>query len=263
VWVLLLDEICECIVDVVGRRGLEFTTVDLCIGLRYTCAVVRSGDEEFIGFSYTPLEDITHLHQEVSDYSDVSVSNVCDLVKSVNYLAKAVAVAYLNAVSAAITEVPANSLGKDLLDFMKFSSNDVVAFVGYIGPLVRRVEEVVKEVYVTERNPFRRQDALPDTAAPRVLPRATKVIITGASLVNDTIDQVLSMCRSAEEVALVGATASMYPEPLFKAGIKYVAGFRVHSEHVSDAVRCIKLGGGTRELYKYGSKYVLTSLRPD
>ena len=257
---MLLDEVCECVVDEVGRRGLEFATIDLCVGLRYTYAVVRSGREEFIGFSYTPLEDLTHIHQEVSNYADVTLSSVCDLIRSVNPLAKAVALAYLNAVSAAITEVPADSLGKDLLDCMKFSSNDVVAFVGYIGPLVRRVSGKVRKIYVLERNPLRRQDALPDTAAPRVLPRATKVIITGASLVNDTIDQVLRTCRSSAEVALVGATASTYPEPLFKAGVNYVAGFRAHREHVSDAVRCVKLAGGTRELYKYGSKYVLTSL---
>ncbi|MCD6084768.1 MAG: DUF364 domain-containing protein [Desulfurococcales archaeon] len=259
---LLLDEICEYVVNEVSRRGLEFATVDLCVGLRYTYAVVRSGREEFIGFSYTPLEDLTHIHQEVSEYADVSLGSVCDLIRSVNPLAKAVALAYLNAVSATITEVPADSLGKDLLDCMKFSSNDVVVFVGYIGPLVRRVSGKVREVYVLERNPLRRQAALPDTAAPRVLPRATKVVITGASLVNDTIDQVLGMCRGNAEIALVGATASTYPEPLFNAGIRYVAGFRAHREHISDAVRCVKLAGGTRELYRYGSKYVLTGSRP-
>ena len=254
---MLLDEICRRIVDEVRGRDLDFTTVDLCIGLRYTCAVVESGGERFIGFSYTPLEDIPHPHQEISDYGDISIGNVCDLVKSVNYVTRAAAIAYLNAVSSAITEVPADSLGRDLLDVMEFSSDDVVAFIGYIGPLVRRVKEVVRDVYVLERNPLRRQDALPDTAAPRVLPRANKVVITGASIVNDTLDQVLALCRGADEVALVGATASLYPEPFFSAGIKYIAGFRADRKHVDDAVKCIKLAGGTRELYRYGSKYVL------
>ena len=259
VWVseLLLDEICKYVISKIEELGRKPVTTDLCVGLRYTYAVVEVSGEKFIGLCYTPLEDISHSNQEVTSPSDLASDTVCDLIKSTNYVTKALAVAYLNALTSAILEIPPESSGKDLLDVMEFSSGDVVAFVGYIGPLVRRVKEVVKEVYVLERNVLRRQDALPDTAAPRVLPKANKVIVTGASIVNDTIDYILSLCRRAGEVAIVGATASLHPEPLFSAGIKYVAGFRVRRECIGDAARCIRLAGGTRELYRYGSKYVL------
>ena len=84
-------------------------------------------------------------------------------------------------------------------------------------------------------------------------------MISGAALVNDTIDTILELSSGAEEVAVVGATASVYPEPLFRRGIDIVAGFRLSSDTIDEAVEAVSLGYGTRRLYNYGIKYVLTS----
>ncbi len=185
-------------------------------------------------------------------------SEACSLAESPYPAVKSLLVAYLNALTTFRYRVPDSAVGKDVLDVMRFNGDDVVVVVGYIGPVVRGLRGRVREVIILERNPRRRGQALPDTSAPRVLPRASKVIVTGATLVNDTLDAILDLSPPDAEVALVGATASIYPEPLLKRGVDVVAGFRFSSKSLHDAVKAIKVGCGTSEIYGLGFKYAIT-----
>ena len=60
-----------------------------------------------------------------------------------------------------------------------------------------------------------------------VLGGCDKVLITASTLLNDTLDQVLSQCATTAKIALVGPTASGFPEPFFKRGIGLLGGNRV------------------------------------
>ena len=182
----------------------------------------------------------------------------CLLAESPYPLVKSLLVAYLNSLTAHVYEPPPNAVGVDVLDVMRFNEQDVVAVVGYIGPVIKGLAGKVKEIIVLERNPRRRGQALPDVSAPRALKRATKVIVTGATLVNDTIDLVLEHSTNAEAIALVGATASLHPELLFRRGVSVVAGFRVSPSNIEEVIKALTLGGGTGEVYRYGYKYTVT-----
>ncbi len=210
--------------------------------------------------AYVPVEDLSHGDSEelVKSLSKLNPEDACELASSPYPLVKSLLMSYLNSLTTYILNIPEGGRGKDVLDVVNINENDVVVIVGFIGPLVRELKGRVRKVFILERNPRRRGQALPDSAAPRVLGTASKVFITGATLVNDTLDSVLSMCRNAEVIALVGATASPHPLPLFKAGVNVVAGFRVLRNYIIDAVKVLRIGGGTAEVYRYGFKYSLT-----
>jgi uncharacterized protein (DUF4213/DUF364 family) len=49
-----------------------------------------------------------------------------------------------------------------------------------------------------------------------------RVLITGSTLMNDTLDDVLGCCDPAAQIALIGPTASCLPDPLFERGVDVV-----------------------------------------
>lgn len=254
---MLLDELCREITSI--ARGIR--VVSAGAGVRYTFVVTASSGRKFLGMAYTPIEDLTHGDSEamLEAYEALREGrDPCLLAESPYPLVKSLLVAYLNSSTAHVYEPPSNAVGVDVLDVMRFSEQDVVAVVGYIGPVIKGLAGRVKEIIVLERNPRRRGQALPDVSAPRALKRATKVIVTGATLVNDTIDLVLGHSTSAEAIALVGATASLHPEPLFRRGVSVVAGFRVSPSNIEEVIKALTLGGGTGEVYRYGYKYTVT-----
>ena len=254
---MLLDALCREITSM--TRSIE--VVGAGVGVRYTFVVTVSSGRRFMGMAYTPIEDLTHGDSKamLEAYEVLKKGrDPCSLAESPYPLVKSLLVAYLNSLTAHVYEPPPNAVGADVLDVMEFDERDVVAVVGYIGPVIKGLRGRVKEIIILERNPRRRGQALPDVSAPRALKRATKVIATGATLVNDTIDTVLEYSTNAEAIALVGATASLHPEPLFRRGINVVAGFRVLPSNVGEVIKALTLGGGTGEVYRYGYKYVVT-----
>jgi len=256
----MLDEVCHDVVGEFRRLGKGFRVIDAGVGIKYTYVLIKDlgTSERYIGLSYTPSEDIAHLPLEVFSVKDLEVSKLCDLVTSGNFVSRALGMAALNALTSAITEVPNNVKGMDVLDLMPLSKGDVVAVVGYITPLIGPLRRRVKEVHVFERDQIRRRDALPDTLLPRVLKGVSAAIISGATLLNDTLDSIIKWVRPGTKLALVGATGSVKPEPLFRAGIHYVAGFRVNYGEEATVAELVRLGAGTKEIYKHGYKYVLS-----
>lgn len=256
---MLLDELCREVTSITKPHNIN--VVRAGVGVRYTFVITESEGRRSLGMAYTPVEDLTHGDSEAAleAYEVLKEGrDPCSLAESPYPLVKSLLVAYLNSLTAHVYEPPSSAVGADVLDVMRFSKQDVVAVVGYIGPVIKGLAGKVKEVIILERNPRRRGQALPDVSAPRALRRATKVVVTGATLVNDTIDLILEHSTNAEAIALVGATASLHPEPLFRRGISVVAGFRVLPNNVEEVANALTLGGGTGEVYRYGYKYTVT-----
>jgi uncharacterized protein (DUF4213/DUF364 family) len=60
-----------------------------------------------------------------------------------------------------------------------------------------------------------------------VLPTCDTVIVTGASIANRTIDDLLAATRPDAFVIVTGPTASMLPDVLFEHNVAAVSGVRV------------------------------------
>jgi uncharacterized protein (DUF4213/DUF364 family) len=63
----------------------------------------------------------------------------------------------------------------------------------------------------------------------RRLADCNKVIITGTTLLNHTLDHILEHCSRATMVMMLGPSASCLPDPLLKRGVTLVGGFHVTS----------------------------------
>ncbi|MEM2056886.1 MAG: DUF364 domain-containing protein [Thermoproteota archaeon] len=88
----------------------------------------------------------------------------------------------------------------------------------------------------------------PDVSLENSLKNASVAIITGSAFVNKTIERLLELSSNTREVLVVGPTASMLPDLLFKRGVTAVGGIRITD--VEKMLRVVSEAGGTRALLK-------------
>lgn len=245
---MIIDEVCKEILEYAPK---VLKLVDYGVGIKYTYAVVSDGIQKSIGVAYTPLEDVTHAEEPLYE---ITLKDTCSLISSVKPLHKSLGISIINSISQLILKDDEVEIKGDIIKYLKINPNDAVLIIGYMEPLVKAVKSITNNVFVIERNPAIRRDGLPDVAIWRVAPKVNKVIITGATLVNDTLDLILKLCENAEVKAIVGPTAQLHPKFFFSIGINVVGSVKITD--VDKAVSCIKLGCGAKSLYKLGFKYV-------
>ena len=126
--------------------------------------------------------------------------------------------------------------------------------VGAFPPFIKKIQEVTKKFFVIEKNPriVGKGDMVRIEAEDRlkeIVPQADILIITGVTLVNHTLGPILKLAGKAREVVVVGPTASVYPEPLFKRGVTVLGGVKIR-----DSAKMIHLIGEAGSGYDFFEK---------
>lgn len=116
--------------------------------------------------------------------------------------------------------------------FSEFVRNtDRVVFVGFAAWDVPCIAEIVREVNITElvdSSDFEVIDIDPEESNVEIFPaskseeilsEADVAVITGETLVNGTLDEILQFSENARTRIIYGPTSSFYPKILFESGI--------------------------------------------
>ena len=78
---------------------------------------------------------------------------------------------------------------------------------------------------------------VPVEGANDILNNADVLIITGATLVSQTLEGILDSAKPHAETAVIGPTASMLPDPFFKRGVRVIGGVLVtHPDELLDTL---------------------------
>jgi len=230
------------------------------IGLGYTAVKLETGH---VGVCHTFFEESRDCCQVVGRAGTLAGSpakRLAELAKSWDASEAVVGIAAINALSQVVLErgLEGYSLREDanFIDHVKVGEDDVVVMVGYFHPFLRVLRDRAKKLFILERNPsfFGEEDVLPDVACEENVPKADVVIMTGGVLVNGAVDRLLELSRNAREVGLVGPTASMIPDPLFKHGVTVMGGIKVSNPE--RLLQVIAEGGGVPQ-FKEACKQVL------
>jgi len=245
----IVDEILNALRKHVSN--LNGITIEKVVrGSGYTCVKLSSGHVG-VCFSFSnevsPSSDI--MSGNVSKMAGRNAMELANLARSWNLGESAMGIATINALSAiALPKIKELSVTVgNILDDIAFEKEDTVVFVGRISPLIKRVGRKVKRIYVLEKDPARRKiGMLPGEAAQEILPKAHVAIITGTSIANGTIDRLLELCCGSREIAVVGASASVLPMPLFENGVTIIGGMRVLNP--DRLLHIVAEGGGTEQL---------------
>ena len=95
-----------------------------------------------------------------------------------------------------------------------------VVIVGHF-PFTPEVEAAAEQLWVLERRP--RPGDLPAEKAPEIIPQADLVAITGTTIINHSLDELLPLCREDAFVMVMGGSTPVTPL-LFDFGVDAVAG---------------------------------------
>ncbi len=114
----------------------------------------------------------------------------------------------------------------DSLGLMQLRDGDRVGMVGLFRPLLKHLRHVDAELVILEKNQslLNRHPELPITLDVTKLRDCTKVLCTGTTVLNNTLDEVLAHCTRAEHVAVLGPTAGYFPDPLFARNVDVLGG---------------------------------------
>ncbi len=150
-------------------------------------------------------------------------------------LKKAVGIAIQNALSESCWKRRPDytrETGRDILDTIPLPEDGYVVVVGALVPIIRRLKARGKPFGILELDlrtlkPGELPDVIPQDNADAAVRRADMLVVTGTTLINNTLEPLLALARPGASVVVVGPTASMLPGAFFRRGVTLLGGDRV------------------------------------
>jgi uncharacterized protein (DUF4213/DUF364 family) len=127
-------------------------------------------------------------------------------------------------------------LGIDAFDAAEIRPGERVVVVGAFVPFLKALKAMGQPYLVLEQDPATlKPDELPffrpAGEAAEVLPEADVLLITGTTLINDTLDGLLALARPDARVTMVGPTVGLLPDPLLRRGADVLGSVRIVDPH--------------------------------
>lgn len=239
----ILNETAQLVKD---KLVLEYDTITIervMIGLFFTGVKLSKGAG---GVSYTPIKDVPRAvccPSSVGRIFDpfkingMKVADVLTALSSKEPIKASVAVATLNALSAVcwehgLTEGYHLQVEIDAVDVVRMQDDSSVAVIGAFVPILRKLKGRRGKWWIIEQDPLTLKSDemdhfIPADRAEETIAAADVLIITGVTLINHTLEEILKAARQDAEIAVIGPTASMLPDALFALGVRVVGGVLV------------------------------------
>jgi uncharacterized protein (DUF4213/DUF364 family) len=114
----------------------------------------------------------------------------------------------------------------DSLGLLSVSAGDRVGMVGLFSPLIQTIQEAGAKLVVIEKNERLIQEYphLPITLDATKLSTCNKILCTSTTILNNSLDEILTHCSSEAFISIIGPTAGYFPDPLFARGVDVVGG---------------------------------------
>ena len=114
----------------------------------------------------------------------------------------------------------------DSLGLLSVSAGDKLGMVGLFFPLLKSVKKAGAELVIIEKKKqlIHKYPELPVTLDATELKTCNKVLCTSTTVLNNSLDEILSHCASDALVSIIGPTAGYFPDPLFSRGVDVVGG---------------------------------------
>lgn len=123
-------------------------------------------------------------------------------------------------------------LGVDAFDATEIHPGDQVVVVGAFVPFLKELKRRGQSFLVLEKDPLTlKSDELPffrpAERAGEIVPQADVLLITGSTLVNATLEDLLAMAHPEARVTVVGPTVGMLPDAFLARGADVLGCVRI------------------------------------
>jgi len=254
----ILKETIEHIRSILKERMDTITVERVSIGLFFTGVKLSDGSG---GVCFTPIKEIpeavccpssANAMPRSGKLKGKTVASFIDRIDQNKPVEKAISLAILNALSATCwKENPPSGYsfqtGGDPVDQFPISPESHVVVIGALVPYIKMLREGGYSFNILERDSRTlKVDELPYFVPPErakyAIATADLLIVTGVTVLNDSIDEILSQIRPGAQVIIVGPTASMLPDAFFRRGVHAIGSITVTD---SDQLLDILAEGGS------------------
>ncbi|HNX44228.1 MAG TPA: DUF364 domain-containing protein [Bacteroidales bacterium] len=237
------------------QAGIFLTAVQLSTGY---CGVASTDLDSTVNCSsrqnrdfgdFTPGnikgQNVTRLFQFPGD------SRILDSVK----------LAALNAVSAGIILQSDYQIieDRDPFDLLNLDGQKRICIVGAFQDYIKKLAGSGHQLHVLELNKDalteeQQQYYVPAADAPAVIPVADIIILTGSTLVNNTLDNLLTLIPAGKQAVVVGPSSSLIPDILFKYNVSIIGATKITDPDRMFAI--VAEGGLGYHLFHYCAKKI-------
>ena len=224
---------------------------EVCIGLHWTAVVMQVENQKRCGLAATLQGEHDHKQPDVplaGSLDSLDSARLADLSRSDSPTLVSVGMAAINALLPRQPDRWVEQNAEHLI--AEHGAGKPVALVGHF-PFVGRLRDRVGELNVLELNPG--PGDLPVSEARRVVPEARVVALTGMSLLNRTLEGLLSLCAPDALVILLGPSVPLH-DCLFDRGVDVLCGSVV--TEIDKVLSAVRQGANFRQVHRAGVRLV-------
>jgi Uncharacterized conserved protein len=263
----------ETIFEIKEKMGKELESIyveRVVFGLFFTGVKLSNGEG---GLSYTPLKALSGAvccpsQAAAMPNSDKlqgkNVSYFLERMKNDTALNKTLGIATINALASTCYKKGLLDykvdINRDPFDNLDIKENSKTVVVGALVPYFKYLIKENKDFTILEldKTTLKGEELnhfvqSPSKEADEKVRDADYLVVTGTTLINDTIDHLLSLAKDDCETVVVGPTVSMMPQAMFNRGVNHVGGVLVTDvDKVLDVIA--EAGSGYHFFGKYAEK---------
>ena len=242
----LLEETAAKVKDILGDKINDLSIERAVFGLFFSGVKLSDGQG---GLCFTPVKEMP---QAVCCPSSARAMPLSGRLTK-RSIEETLAIATLNALSASCWNAGeakrggyALELDKNTFDEVEIPIEGKTVVVGALVPILKRLIKSNANFTVLEMDKRTLKGAELDHYAPPkdahlYIPDADLVVITGVTVLNDTLPDLLQLVKPGAQVVVTGPTASMLPDIFFTHGVTMMGGVLVTKP--DEVLDCISEGG--------------------
>lgn len=240
----ILKETIDKIYEILGDEMENITVERVVFGLFFTGVKLSNGKG---GISYTPLKSLSGAvccpssaatMPRAGRMAGENVKHFLEDMFTGGDLKKTLGIAVINALATTCWSMEESSrdytieYDMDPFDKLDIEEGTHTVVVGALVPYIKALTKNNRDFSILELDPstlkpHELEHHVPAGREHEVVPKADYMIITGTTLINDSLEGLLEMTKPDAEVIVVGPTVSMMPEAFFKRNVSYVGGVEV------------------------------------
>lgn len=238
----LLKNTVNLVLEKIGDEINNITVERAVFGLFFSGVKLSTGHG---GLCFTPVKEMPEavccpssamVMPLSGKLSGVNVKQYLDDIFCDNVLRRTLGIAALNALSNLIWEEDKCDykpiLDKDAFDEIDVNKYDKIVVVGALIPMLKKLISNDCDFKVLEQDPRTLKERemkyyAPASDAYKYVPDADLLVITGVTVLNGTLSELLNLAKNDADILVTGPTASMIPDVLFENGVTMTGGIIV------------------------------------
>jgi uncharacterized protein (DUF4213/DUF364 family) len=240
---IVLEETIMQLKQGLGDKMDSITVVRAVFGLFFSGVKLSTGHG---GLCFTPVKDMPAAVCCPSSAKAMPLSGklkgraISEYIKDVrsdNPLKKTLGIAALNALSTYYWELyPPKEyeilMGEDAFDQVDVHQYKKAVVIGALVPMLKKLKKADIDYTVLEMDSRtlkgeELEHFAPAKDAPLYIKDADLLVITGVTILNNTLPDLLQLAKPEAHVVVTGPTASMLPDAFFKRGVTLLGGIVV------------------------------------